>query len=84
MSEALCDKFGQGVYWGPPDLMVLILGWWEVVIGVMVQTRLSEICDLLINGGDAAEIRLSGLDRRIQRCPLAGRQIRQRFSCRRR
>ena len=44
------------IYWGDPDTMVLILGWWEVAIGVCIIIRpLLRIAILLLT------IRLPGI-----------------------
>jgi uncharacterized membrane protein YkgB len=29
----------QTIYWGDPDVMVLVLGWWEVAIGLCLLVR---------------------------------------------
>jgi uncharacterized membrane protein YkgB len=37
--ETGTSLIARSVYWGPPDVMVPLLGWWEVAIGVCLVFR---------------------------------------------
>lgn len=37
--ETTTSLLAHTIYWGDPEVMVLVLGWWEVVIGVCLLTR---------------------------------------------
>jgi len=37
--ETATSLLAQTVYWGSPDVMVLILGWWEIAIGLAMFYR---------------------------------------------
>ena len=37
--ETATSLLAHTIYWGDPEIMVLVLGWWEVVIGLCLMAR---------------------------------------------